>query len=472
MALAAFSLTFAACEKDDGVGVEDDGTEETPGGDDTEDPDDNEDAVTFTISVTDITATGATVSVVPSDKTITYYFDVLSESDVAQYESVDAAVEDFIAYILEYNAEYGEDLTDLVSVDDDSWDYAGALSANTEYYAFAVGVTVDGVLTTAIETTTFTTADVEAVDMTFNISVDGGLVTVTPSDNDEPYIWSVYSGSLTNASDEEIVADVLYGYEGYESWLTVTGTDSYDYSADLTNGLYTVVAFGYNGGVTTPVTRCEFTYEGGDDAEPDSDTNVTSDIELTDVTLCKATCYGNYYESGTCNWDITLKNENGDSLYAEMFTEASQTTSPVGTFTLDPESTYKAGTALCGMLYDGYIYSSSYMSADSKTWACLVSGTITVTASGDNYNVVFNTADSQGHKLTCNYTGTISIDDSSSEYPFSVSASGKSFGKSSSVLRKFSSVPGFGQKADLQIMRKADLEAAPTKMVSRKSVNR
>ena len=63
-----FSLLFAACEVPSGIIL-------------------GEDDVTFDITISDVTTSGATVNVVPSDKTVLYYFDKVEKSTYEAYKS-------------------------------------------------------------------------------------------------------------------------------------------------------------------------------------------------------------------------------------------------------------------------------------------------------------------------------------------------------------------------------------------------
>ena len=413
MALAAFSLTFAACEPTEEP-VVDDGTEEVPGGDDTT-PDDPAE-VTFAISVSDITATGATVSVVPSDATVTYYFAAIEKSTFDSYSDAQTFATEYIADVKSYVELLGYELSDMLSQGNDSYSYAGTFTASTEYYAFAVGVDTDGTVTTDVATEAFTTGEAVASDNTFTVTENLGYITITPTNND-PYVWTISEAEgLDSFTEEELISAVISDLGADITSYMATGTDSYDYSSVLTNGVeYAVIVFGYDGGPTTGLTLYRFTYKGESGGGSSmGDTNLTGDVDFTTADVCTAEYYGDYYGSGTGNWYVTLKNSTTkDCIATEYFTELSAGTDPTGSFTITTETTTDAGTAIRGYMdYEGYMYGSCYLADGGYTYATLVEGTFTITKNADEtYTVVVDTKDSAGNKVTCNYKGAVDVSD-------------------------------------------------------------
>ena len=124
----------------------------------------------FVVDITDITATGATVSVIPSDDNSTYYFDVIEKGILDEYKREAQFVEDYVAdikaYIEEFNTcGYNLSFADFVSSGEDSYTYGTdpALNPNTEYYAFAFGLSESGNITSGLTKVEFKT-----------LSADGG----------------------------------------------------------------------------------------------------------------------------------------------------------------------------------------------------------------------------------------------------------------------------------------------------------
>lgn len=398
MALAVFSLSFASCGKDDGVGVEDDGTEETPGGEDTEDPDDNEDAVVFTISVTDIKATGATVSVVPSDATVTYYFDVIEKTELDEYADAKVFIEELIDDMIAYAESYDKSLADMLSTGNDSFTYYSGLMPSTEYYAYAVGIDADGNITSDVSTETFTTAETVPSSNTFTVTESNGYIEVTPSNND-PYVWDIYStASLSGFSDDEIISGVISGLGEDLPIYTATGVDGYDYSEALVPGVsYTVLVFGYDGGPTTGLTKYEFTYEASDEG---SSSEV---VDVNDVNYALIEYWGAEPKSGAGDWYLTLMNEVG-YLQMEFYTDPAVGADPEGKFVFDPEDTRTAGTASTKY--------SFYAPNDGYSYSMLAEGSFEITVNEDDtYTFVVDAKDKNGVRYTCNYTGTADLED-------------------------------------------------------------
>lgn len=113
---------------------------------------------TFQVSVSNITATGATVSVIPSTNE-TYYFDVLEKEIYDAYTDKKELAAEYIAEVKDYYESYGYSLADALSSGNDSYSFDDFLDPNTAYYALAFGVTTSGAITTDITTVEFTTLE-------------------------------------------------------------------------------------------------------------------------------------------------------------------------------------------------------------------------------------------------------------------------------------------------------------------------
>ncbi len=113
---------------------------------------------TFQVEVSNISATGATVSVTPSNYD-TYYFDVLEKEVYDMYTDKKELAAEYIAEIKDYYESYGYSLADALSSGKDTYSFDGFLDPNTAYYALAFGVTTSGAITTDITTVEFTTLE-------------------------------------------------------------------------------------------------------------------------------------------------------------------------------------------------------------------------------------------------------------------------------------------------------------------------
>ena len=154
----------------------------------------------FAISVTEITSNSAYVSVVPTNDE-TYYFDIIEKEHLDQYADKSVFVSELIAEMKELYESYGYTLADALSLGADGYLYDGDLPADTEFYAYAVGISADGAITSAMVLEPFKTLaasgngggnDDVVSNNTFNISVsnitaNSAQVNVTPSNNDTYY---------------------------------------------------------------------------------------------------------------------------------------------------------------------------------------------------------------------------------------------------------------------------------------------
>lgn len=112
----------------------------------------------FTVTVSDITSSGATVAVTPSNND-TYYFDVIEKEIYDAYTDKKELAAEYIAEIKDFYESYGYSLADALSSGNDSYSFDGVLDPNTAYYALAFGVTTSGTITTDITTVEFTTLE-------------------------------------------------------------------------------------------------------------------------------------------------------------------------------------------------------------------------------------------------------------------------------------------------------------------------
>lgn len=144
---------------------------------------------------------------------------------------------------------------------------ATGLVANTTYTYLVAGIGMDAEgawVNSLVYKGNFTSGDVEAVDLTFNITVEDvtdtrAAIKVVPSILDAPYCWQVieYDGvSSAEAVMDQIVA--LHGTWLNQGMMLSVGVQDYTgnsgspfkYKLDAPDTDYCVIAFGYDGGVT------------------------------------------------------------------------------------------------------------------------------------------------------------------------------------------------------------------------------
>jgi hypothetical protein len=116
--------------------------------------------MTFEVKVSDISANSAYVAVTPSNSVATYYYDVVSKEELERYADAKTYAKKVIASIKEYNDFYGISLAWNLSAGADGYQFDATMVApNTDYYAFAFGVTTDGTITTEVTLVPFKTLE-------------------------------------------------------------------------------------------------------------------------------------------------------------------------------------------------------------------------------------------------------------------------------------------------------------------------
>lgn len=228
----------------------------------------------FTINVTDVTKTSATVTFTPKDNTMTYYYFVVPESSreqmIDQYGSIQKSDLEYLKYCAE-SADYDLDffLGQILvkgTVSKDARDITqGNLTPNTVYYAYCYGMNADGNSTTDVYENQFTTDDVTPSDNVLSCEVvktysNGCDVKVTASNND-PYIVeaqpkAAWDKSLSNNDNDAVKAagEILrVSYSGYADNYTVTGSYEGKKEVGSSNTEYVLIVCGYDSGVTTDV---------------------------------------------------------------------------------------------------------------------------------------------------------------------------------------------------------------------------
>ena len=241
--------------------------------------------VTFDIETT-VDGNTAEYVVTPSDNETIWYFYTIPTASYEYYLSPDAynmSQDQFLLYCLQmqidgYRGAGYDDNTILNALF-----HKGALTlkateltANTGYTNMVAGFIIDEggviILATDVTTSTYTTGDAKAVELSFQISVSDvetnrAAIKITPSDNSKTFCWMVgeYDGTSTGEQImNEIVA--MYGawmnngmmlYTGVQDYTGGPGS-AYKYRLDAPDTDYYVIAFGYAGGITTEAKMVTF----------------------------------------------------------------------------------------------------------------------------------------------------------------------------------------------------------------------
>ena len=149
--------------------------------------------VTFEISVSDVTAQEATVSVVPSDTSKLYYYAVIPSESAATFESMEAMADTIMLYLkkqIDMYAAYGYTryFNELMDKGNASYTF-DALSAQTSYTAFAfVADTVNLVHVGKVAVKAFTTAEVPQVNLMFEAANTDTAVWFLPNNDEITYL--------------------------------------------------------------------------------------------------------------------------------------------------------------------------------------------------------------------------------------------------------------------------------------------
>ena len=242
---------------------------------------------TFDILVGDnITANSFSVTIIPTDDTVAYFYDVFPAWMYEEYCLSDAA--NIPAFIAEYIpalasensvtvpyavgtiSNYGTIAHDF-TLDD-------GIEANTSYFVFAVGIGADGTTTTEAHVIEVKTAAPPTNTFTLtqgNIEDDRATFYVAP-DHNESYValfelkeyFIDENGELL--SDDQIIAEIIRSQGSTIGNNMYSGTSSVSDCPMIPNKDYFCLVFGYFGGeVTTPLTKVEFCTKEADMVDAD-----------------------------------------------------------------------------------------------------------------------------------------------------------------------------------------------------------
>jgi hypothetical protein len=149
--------------------------------------------------------------------------------------------------------------------------------------------------------------------------------------------------------------------------------------------------------------------------------------------------YGVYYEdqpSNTANWYLELAESNYDlenyegegyNISIEFFTNSSSTTSiPAGEYTIEAfkKNEYSAGSILDGFIAEDDTYgdypAGTWIFEGNEGIAGATAGSMTITVSGDQYNIDYSFFDDEYQVAFCgSYSGDLTIYDGTEGYSYS-----------------------------------------------------
>ena len=235
--------------------------------------------VTFDVQ-TVVDGNTAEYTIIPSNNDDVWYFYTLPKSTYDNYTDPEGdyrmGEQKFLLYCLEQEinayrkAGYTDDqILNRIFHKGELKLKAEGLNANTEYINQIAGflVTPEGNITIAtdVTTSTYTTGDPKAVELTFDISVTDveamrAAIKVTPSDKTQTFCWMCGQWDGVQTA-EEVMNDIVAQWGGWMNGgaMLYTGVQDYTggpgsafkYKLDSPNTDYYVIAFGYAGGITT-----------------------------------------------------------------------------------------------------------------------------------------------------------------------------------------------------------------------------
>ncbi len=228
--------------------------------------DEKKDNTAFTIEVSAVADTTATITVTPSKDNVAYLWDIVSAETAAELNN---NADSIAAYVLEYYAEYYDAMVDyfgeemlaqygitspytmlevymgMIVSGVDTYDYEG-LSPNTEYVVFAVAIDSACNITSNVATKSFKTTEMKKINFSVDITENDTAFFFVPSNENASYLMTFVDkdslGSYTTATywdafiaycQKQIDAYAAYGYD------------------------YTLQDFGYNTQLYLPKTELE-----------------------------------------------------------------------------------------------------------------------------------------------------------------------------------------------------------------------
>ena len=239
----------------------------------------------FDIQIQDLHSSYCKVSVTPDDKNTPYFLGVTTEAYFNEFGSMDnleETVTNFIETQIIMNPELS--IAELMHKGDYTRDVTG-LQPEQTFIVFACHTDAEGAVISEIKLIKETTPPVTKAELTFEIEIDqitatSAMLFITPSTEDQ-YVWLelpefVYKG-MTN---EELEAFLLKNYKAFFGLHATTGEMMHSFDDKLDPDTeYMIIAFGYDGGITTELATQKFRTLTPNDA-----TDVTFEFSYSNLT--------------------------------------------------------------------------------------------------------------------------------------------------------------------------------------------
>ena len=240
----------------------------------------------FDILVGDnVTANSFSITIIPSDDTVAYYYDVFPAWMYEEYCLSDAA--NIPAFMAEYipalasensvTISYAVGAISIYGTIAHDFTLEDGIEANSSYFVFAIGLGADGTATTEAEVVEVKTAapPANSFEVTEGYIEDDRATFYVRPDHSESYValfelkeYFVENGEVV--SDEEIIAGILTAQGSKIGDHVYSGTATVKDCPMIPNKDYYCLVFGYFGGeVTTPLTKVEFRTKPADMVDAD-----------------------------------------------------------------------------------------------------------------------------------------------------------------------------------------------------------
>lgn len=213
----------------------------------------------------DISGSSAVMKVKPSDASAMYYCTAVEKSKLSDF-ILNEYLQDLVWRMVDSQVSLGlseEEAVKAVCKTGDN-DFSFNLMAETEYAGLSVGVDQSGLLCSEISQNDFTTEEVKMSDNIIEVELvevntDRFSYSITTT-NSDTYVFMMGESELyEDMSDEEILDFIRENYSFKNNQL-VSGNIEGNKGGLSPLTEYTLLLFGYNGGViTTDLTKCEFT---------------------------------------------------------------------------------------------------------------------------------------------------------------------------------------------------------------------
>lgn len=239
----------------------------------------------FDIQIQDLHSSYCKVSVTPDDKNTPYFLGVTTEAYFNEFGSMDnleETVTNFIETQIIMNPELS--IAELMHKGDYTRDVTG-LQPEQTFIVFACHTDAEGAVISEIKLIKETTPPVTKAELTFEIEIDqitatSAMLFITPSTDDQ-YVWlELPEFAYKGMTNEELEAFLLKNYKAFFGLHATTGEMMHSFDDKLDPDTeYMIIAFGYDGGITTELATKKFRT-----LKPNSGEGVTFEITYSELT--------------------------------------------------------------------------------------------------------------------------------------------------------------------------------------------